>query len=138
MRNCVYILIFAFSIACTSQEDKTSTNAEPLDSSAKTLKNTISERFFPEIKETEIFDTLIADRQIQITIKKTHLDSYVTLVYEEGGNKQFDNYRDAEIALIKQDSQILLDTVFRKVSFPIMQTRSLWILLFFTTIGLIR
>jgi len=118
MRKCIYILIFAFSIACTSQEDNKSTSVETLDSLAKTLTNTKSERFFPEIKSTEKFDTLIADRQLHISIRKTYLDSYVSLEYNEDGNKQIDKYRDAEISLtIKQNSQIILDTVLIKGQF---------------------
>lgn len=116
MRNSISILTFAFFLACTSQEDKKSTVAESSDSSAMT--NRRSERFFPEKKTTEIFDTLIADSQVQISIKKTYLDSYVSNEYEEEGNKQVDKYRDAEITLvIEQNSEILLDTVLKKEQF---------------------
>ncbi|MGH2666644.1 DUF4738 domain-containing protein [Flavobacterium sp.] len=119
MRNRILILTFAILLfACNSRTDKKSTTVNSADSSTVSLTNKKSERFFPETKGTEKFDTLIVDRQIQIRIIKTDLDSYVTNEYDEEGFKQIDKYRDAEIALtIKQHSQTLLDTVFRKEQF---------------------
>ena len=119
MRNCIKFLIFTLLLfACNSNTDKKSINVKSSDGSTTSLTNTISERFFPESKSTEKFDTLIADKQLQITIMRTDLDSYVTNEYEDNGKKQIDKYRDAEIALIiKQKSEILIDTVFRKEQF---------------------
>ncbi|MFA7273507.1 MAG: DUF4738 domain-containing protein [Crocinitomicaceae bacterium] len=78
--------------------------------------NNTSVRFSPETKGIEKFDTVIAN--IQIIIKKIDLDTYVLNEYEDKGKKQIDKYRDAEISLIiKQNSQTLLDTVFRKNQF---------------------
>jgi hypothetical protein len=95
-----------------------STNVDSADSSTVTLANSNSERFFPEQKGVEKFDTIIADRQIQIIVTKTDLDSYVTNEYDEDGHEQTDKYRDVQIALtIKQKSQTLLDTVFKKEQF---------------------
>ncbi len=119
MRNSILILVFSYLlISCNSQTDKKSAIVESVDSSAVILSNQKLERFFPEKKTVVEFDTTIADRQIQITIKRTDLDSYVINEYEYEGKKQIDKYRDAEIALtIKQKYQLLLDTVFRKSHF---------------------
>lgn len=119
MRNSLLISTFAIILfACNSQTNKKSTITESTDSSSLTLTNKTSERFFPETIGIEKFDTIIANRQIQITIKKTDLDTYVINEYEDSGDKQIDKYRDAEISvIIKQNSQILLDTIFRKKQF---------------------
>ena len=94
------------------------TEVETANSSTVTMTNIKSQRFFPKNKETVKFDTLITDKQLQITIIRTDLDSYVVNEYEDNGKTQIDKYRDAEIALIiKQKSQTLLDTVFRKEQF---------------------
>lgn len=112
------LLILSFVIllsACNSQEDKSSSfSADSID----TLTKTNLERFIPENKGIEKLDTIIASKNLQIIITKTDLDSYVVNEYEEEGHKQIDKYRDAEIALtIKQNSQTLLDTIFRKEQF---------------------
>ncbi|MBF4472724.1 MULTISPECIES: DUF4738 domain-containing protein [Flavobacterium] len=119
MRKNILILILAFLLfACNSQTEKKKPIIKTADNSVVILINKKSEKFIPETKGTEKFDTIIADSKIQITIKKTDLDSYVINEYEEDGNKQIDKYRDAEISLtIKQNSQIFLDTVFTKKQF---------------------
>lgn len=119
MRNYILILTLTFLLfACNSKTDKKLTDIETADSSTVTLRNIKSERFFQENKEVVKFDTLITDKQLQITIIRTDLDSYVVNEYEDNGKTQIDKYRDAEIALtIKQKSQTLLDTVFRKEQF---------------------
>ncbi len=78
-----------------------------------------TDRFFPKEKTVEKFDTLIVDKNLEISITKSYLDSFVTNEFEiEGKKKQVDKYRDAEISLkIKQDNKILLDTLFRKENF---------------------
>lgn len=119
MRNYILLLALTFLLfACNSQTEKKATIIESVDSSTVTLTNAKSERFFPATKGSEKFDTLIANRQLEISITKTDLDSYVTNEYDNEGKKQIDKYRDAEISLtIKQKSQTLLDTVFRKEQF---------------------
>lgn len=119
MRTSIFISTLTFLLfACNSKTDKKSTVVESVYSSTSSLTNNKSERFFPETKTIEKFDTLIANKQLQITIIRTDLDSYVVNEYEDNGNKQIDNYRNAKIALtIKQKSQTLLDTVFRKEQF---------------------
>lgn len=83
-----------------------------------TITKQKSERFFPEKKGLEKFDTIVANNQIQIIILKTDLDSFVTNKYEIEGHTQIDKYRDAEIRLtIKQNAQTILDTVLRKQQF---------------------
>ena len=85
------ILILAFLLfACNSKTEKKTTITKTADSSVVTLVNKKSEKFIPETKGIEKFDTIIADRKIQITIKKTDLDSYVINEYEENGNKLID------------------------------------------------
>lgn len=119
MRN--YLLIWALPLllfACNSRTDKKSTEVKTADSSTVALTTTKSERLFPEIKATEKFDTLISEKQLQVTIIRKDLDSYVVHEYEDNGKKHFEKYRDAEITLtIKQKSQTLLDTVFKKEPF---------------------
>jgi hypothetical protein len=119
MRNYILISTLTFILfACNSQTEKKSIIVELADSSTVALINKKSERFFPETKNIAKFDTLIAHKFLQIIITKTYLDSYVTNEYDVEGNKHIDKYRDAKIALtIKQNSQILLDTVFRKEQF---------------------
>jgi len=98
MRKNILILILAFLLfACNSQTEKKKPIIKTADNSVVILINKKSEKFIPETKGTEKFDTIIADSKIQITIKKTDLDSYVINEYEEDGNKQIDKYRDAEI-----------------------------------------
>lgn len=73
---------------------------------------------FPKEKTVEKFDTLIVDKNLEISITKSYLDSFVTNEFENEGKKQVEKYRDAEISLkIKQDNKILLDTLFRKENF---------------------
>jgi hypothetical protein len=119
MINRLLTLTFAFLLfACNSKTAEKLPTIEPADSSVVTLTINNSERFVPERKGVEKFDTILADRQIQIIITKTDLDSYVKNEYDDDGRKQIDKYRDAEIALIiKQNSQTLIDTVFRKNQF---------------------
>jgi len=119
MRNCIFISTLPLLLfACNSSTYKKSTEIEAVDSSEVTLTNIKLERFFPETKSTEKFDTLITDKQLRVTIKRTDLDSYVVNEYEDNGIKQIDKYRDVEIALIiKEKSKTLLDTVFRKDQF---------------------
>jgi hypothetical protein len=77
-----------------------------------------TDRFFPKAKTVEKFDTLIVDKNLEISITKSYLDSFVTNEFENEGKKQVDKYRDAEISLkIKQNNKILLDTLFRKENF---------------------
>lgn len=114
----LFSVITFLLIACNSQTNKESTISVSADSSNVTLTNMKSERFIPETKGIEKFDTLIVDRQIQITITKTDLDSYVTNEYDDESRNQIDKYRDTEITLtIKQKSQTLLDTIFSKEQF---------------------
>lgn len=77
-----------------------------------------TERFFPENKTTETFDTLISDKQIRITIVKSSLDTYVSREYGVEGGNQTDQYRDAGITLnVKLNTETLVDTFFRKEQF---------------------
>lgn len=119
MKNAILFSILALTVlGCNKKIDEKSTNVLNQDSSLNTTSSTISESFFPENKETIKFDTLIASEHLHVTIIKTNLDSYVTCEYDDNGKKQIDKYRDAEIILtIKQNSQILLDTVFKKEQF---------------------
>lgn len=91
--------------SCNSRTDKKTIEAKKAGSSTVSLASIKSERLFPEARATEKLDTLIADKQLQITIIRTDLESYVLHEYEENGKKQIDKYRDAKISLaIKQNS----------------------------------
>jgi hypothetical protein len=119
MKNSIIISTLALLLfACSAKTEKKQAVVETSDSSTVTTTNIKSERFFPENKEIVKFDTLLVDKQLQVTIIKKDLNSYVTNEYDDNGKKQIDNYRDAEITvIIKQKSQILLDTIFRKKQF---------------------
>ncbi|MEN2402486.1 DUF4738 domain-containing protein [Flavobacterium sp. MC2016-06] len=119
MRNAIFIVAISyFMFSCNSHADKKIKGEKRANASTEVLKNKKTERFFPAEKTVEIFDTIIADKQIEITIIKKDLDSYVARQYDERDKKIIDKYRDASIALtIKQKSEILLDTVFRKEQF---------------------
>lgn len=119
MKNfiCAFILINSL-LSCYSQQEKKTQSPGTIATQNESLAEDKSERYIPEVKVVERFDTLIADGQIQIIIERTDLDSYVVQEYNENGKKQIDKYRDAHIALtIKQKSQTLLDTVLRKEQF---------------------
>ncbi len=114
----LFSILITLVFACNKKIENKSTEVLSQDTSKQVTANIQLERFFPENKETIVFDTLIVPNQLQVTIKKIDLDSYVTCEYSYEGKKQIDKYRDAEITLtIKQNSQILLDTVFRKEQF---------------------
>ncbi|MDP3469063.1 MAG: DUF4738 domain-containing protein [Daejeonella sp.] len=119
MKNSLLIpTLTLFLFACNSQTERKSSDLNSVESSTDKLINREPVRFFPDKKGVEKYDTLIVDQQVQVTIIKTDLDSYVKFEYDIEGKKQIDNYRDAEIALtIKQKAQTLLDTVFRKEQF---------------------
>ena len=108
------ILLIAILSCSKKQEEKIEVFNKPIISNENS-----TDRFFPKEKTVEKFDTLIVDKNLEISIIKSYLDSFVTNEFEiEGKKKQVDKYRDAEISLkIKQDNKILLDTLFRKENF---------------------
>ena len=108
------ILLIAILSCSKKQEEKIEVFNKPIISNENS-----TDRFFPKEKTVEKFDTLIVDKNLEISITKSYLDSFVTNEFEiEGKKKQVDKYRDAEISLkIKQDNKILLDTLFRKENF---------------------
>lgn len=80
--------------------------------------NAVIERYFPEEKETEEFDTIISAQNVEISIKSRTLDSYVTNEYEIEGIKHIDKYRGSEKHLfIKKSNEVLIDTIFKKSNF---------------------
>lgn len=107
-------ILFLFILSCSKkQEEKIEVFNKPIISNENS-----TDRFFPKEKTVEKFDTLIIDKNLEISITKSYLDSFVTNEFEIEGKKQVDKYRDAEISLkIKQDNKILLDTLFRKENF---------------------
>ena len=107
------ILLLAFLSCSKKQEEKIEVFNKPIISNENS-----TDRFFPKEKTVEKFDTLIVDKNLEIIITKSYLDSFVTNEFENEGKKQVEKYRDAEISLkIKQDNKILLDTLFRKENF---------------------
>ena len=107
------ILLLAILSCSKKQEQKIEVFNKPIISNENS-----TDRFFPKEKTVEKFDTLIVDKNLEISIAKSYLDSFVTNELEIEGKKQVDKYRDAEISLkIKQDNKILLDTLFRKENF---------------------
>ena len=118
MKNGILISIFTIYLyACYSNTGNKTTKIRSTESSTQINKYNL-ERIYPEIKTTEKFDTVISDRQLQIIIIKTDLDSYVINKYFEDDKLYIDKYRDVEIALtIKHKTRTVLDTIFRKTQF---------------------
>ena len=107
------ILLLAILSCSKKQEQKIEVFNKPIITSENS-----TDRFFPKEKTVEKFDTLIVDKNLEISITKSYSDSFVTNEFEKKKKKQVDKYRDAEISLkIKQDNKILLDTLFRKENF---------------------
>ena len=107
------ILLLAILSCSKKQEQKIEVFNKPIITNENS-----TDRFFPKEKTVEKFDTLIVDKNLEISITKSYSDSFVTNEFENEGKKQVDKYRDAEISLkIKQDNKILLDTLFRKENF---------------------
>jgi len=107
------ILLLAILSCSKKQEQKIEVFNKPIITNENS-----TDRFFPKKKTVEKFDTLIFDKNLEISITKSYLDSFVTNEFENEGKKQVEKYRDAEISLkIKQDNKILLDTLFRKENF---------------------
>jgi hypothetical protein len=89
MRNCLIIITFTLLLlSCYSKTGKKLIEIEPADSSTASLTNIKSERFYPEPTTSEKLDTLIADKQVQITIIRTDLDSYVINEYKDNGKNK--------------------------------------------------
>jgi len=110
---CLPILLL-FILSCSKkQEEKIEVFNKPIITNENS-----TDRFFPKEKTVEEFDTLIIDKNLEISITKSYLDSFVTNEFENEGKKQVEKYRDAEISLkIKQGNKIILDTLFRKENF---------------------
>ena len=91
MRNGLIISTLTLLLfSCNSNSDKKSIIVETADSSAASMININSEKFFPETKATQRLDTLLADKQLQVTIIRRDLDSYVVNEYEDNGKKQIE------------------------------------------------
>lgn len=115
--NLFILVLVIFFISCNSKSKKNSEVSTPTKSSQEFTKKD-SDKLYPIQKEISKFDTLIQSRNIRISIVRKDLDSYV--LHESWGEdvKHIDKYRNAEIELsIKQNENILLDTVFRKEQF---------------------
>ncbi len=113
----LFILILAFFfIACNSKSKKNSEVSTPIKSLQEVTKKD-SDKLQIQ-KETVKFDTLIQSRNIRISIVRKDLDSYVLHESWSEDGKHIDQYRNAEIELtIKQNENILLDTIFKKEQF---------------------
>lgn len=111
--NFLPILLLTIVSCFKKQEEK----IDVLKNSINSNENS-TDRFFPKEKTVEKFDTLIIDKNLEISITKSYLGSFVTNEFEDEGKKLVDKYRDAEISLkIKQGNKIILDTLFRKENF---------------------
>lgn len=75
-------------------------------------------RYFPKEKDVIEFDTIIAAKNLRITIQSKFLDSYVINEFDSESIKYTNKYRNNEKHLvIKQSNKIIIDTVFRKNNF---------------------
>lgn len=118
MRNRFFIvlLIFLSLLSCKKNTDKQDIESNSLNNESENY--TIIERYFPETKQEERFDTLA--QSIQVSIITKLLDTYAINEHEnpEDKIKYIDKYRDGQIELkITQDSEIIIDTIFVKESF---------------------
>ena len=107
---CLPILLL-FILSCSKkQEEKIEVFNKPIITNENS-----TDRFFPKEKTVEEFDTLIIDKNLEISITKSYLDSFVTNEFENEGKKQVEKYRDAEISLkIKPVSYTHLDVYKRQ------------------------
>lgn len=117
MKQLLAIVIVLLFIACNSKSNK---DSETLKSqkSTQTVTQTDTVKIYPTEKATEKFDTLIANKNIKISIVRKDLDSYVLHDSWSSEKKYIEKYRNAEIALtIIQNEKVLLDTIFKKEQF---------------------
>ncbi len=82
------------------------------------INQKVVERYFPEEKDIVVFDTIISERNLKISIQNRFLDSYVTNECDSENIKYIDKYRDSEKHLvIELANEILIDSVFKKNDF---------------------
>ena len=128
MKNQFLIITALLLLGCGEQKNETiDRKTENVNDQIETLTDSkvqksnytdVLERFFPEENETVEFDTIISAQNLEISIKSTTLDSYVTNEFEIQGIKHIDKYRDSEKQLlIKKSNEILIDTVLKKSDF---------------------
>ena len=67
------ILLLAILSCSKKQEQKIEIFSKPIITSEN-----FTDRFFPKEKTVEKFDTLIVDKNLEIIITKSYLDSFVT------------------------------------------------------------
>jgi hypothetical protein len=117
MKQHLAIVIVLLFIACNSKKEK-----EPQKLQFQKLPPKVAQtdtaKIYPMEKATEKFDTLIANKNINISIVRRDLDSYVLHDSWASDKKYTDKYRNAEIALtITQNEKVVLDTIFKKEQF---------------------
>lgn len=112
----IFVITLLF-ISCNSKTEKNSETIKQINSLHK-VAEIGTEKLYPIKKGTEIFDTLIVNKQIKISIKRKDLDSYVVHKSWSSDKMFIEKYRNAEIILtIKQNENIIIDTIFRKEQF---------------------
>lgn len=115
--NLFIVILIIFFIACNSKNENNAEVSKQTKSSNEAIKKD-SDKLYPIHKEIVQFDTLIRNRNIRISIVRKDLDSYVLHQSWGEDGKYIEKYRNAEIELnIKQNENILLDTIFRKEQF---------------------
>lgn len=115
--NLFIVILIIFFIACNSKNENNAEVSKQTKSSHEAIKKD-SDKLYPIHKEIVQFDTLIRNRNIRISIVRKDLDSYVLHQSWGEDGKYIEKYRNAEIELnIKQNENILLDTIFRKEQF---------------------
>ena len=76
------ILLIAFLSCSKKQEEKIEVFNKPIIPNENS-----TDRFFPKEKTVEKFDTLIINKNLEISITKSYLDSFVTNEFENEGKK---------------------------------------------------
>lgn len=121
MKKYLFIIpLFVGLISCKTDQSKSEPNKKIIEKNTEKDDDSlrIIERFFPKNKEVVKTDTLIQSLNIQISIIKKTLDTFVTDEFESEGEKHIYKYRDFQNNLIiKSKDKILVDTLFTKESF---------------------
>jgi len=121
MKGLFLVLLTVTFFSCQSHSDNNFAQKEIDTLISDTVKydssyDKLIEQFFPSQITSEQSDTTIGNINVSI-IKKT-INTYVTYDYTEERIRHLDKYRDFEIRLvIKQNLVKLIDTSFRKESF---------------------
>lgn len=78
------------------------------------------EKTFPSKKEINVYEKLLSEKEIKVTIESRYIDDVVTQHFKDDKETYIYHYRDKEQHLfIQQHNNTLVDTVFKKEDFKL-------------------